>query len=1595
MDTSALSAYLPKEEEVVQDERSLKEDAFYTAASTAAPKDLEQTYDQILGDFSRFGNSPIAEQAKDNWKKVKEEEASFKASEILLNPNLTVEEKRQELSAVAEERTKEPTAKEVYLKNIAPEGAPETEITVTGGITEEDRKRYGELTNTPRGEISGAIADFLLNAKEKLDRYEVKDWVPLIGGIGVGELNIGDAARLMDEISYHGLGRMFVYRPIAPGGRDNPLNYGLDKGVVDAIFLGMDVVGVAQLGKAGAKAAIKAATKKAIVEKRIEPILRAEERVPVGETIWFDRESPVGVVSRVNREAAADLTAKAVKSPKIADAIGTTPQGIVQTNLLPKLDEGLNKIYPDIYEKLVASDRATLHYYNLGKVDPYLFDESVIKGDIDRHYAIMKEQSELTPLVASSYMEDTGRAFRGNLVFGKVDQKGFTDDLEVFEAREKLVERVARNYSEEITGKEFDKLGYKQKQGVLAKVGEKIVPFKDEATGEWFVKWNFNRYYDPVVDTFLGVGANSAKFAHWEVGSLANTSVGKWFYSPATRLPEWVTAGFARPTIRATNLEKVWGDVMRNEVLAVRPRRELAQAIYKTEELGENLDVTALQNMFPTMGGKDFKSLVAGYYNYRRLVDYQYLVVNTVYRNQKITAGFKGLTDSQGRDVGTLGRPVEKAKDTVEDGNLIPGRKSLVGSNEVPVEQVYDFTSIDIVDPATKTITKGHKGATDVSSLNVDAIDVYKLDKPIKKNGEVFEFAIGVKEGRVPEELLPKIPGYYPHINDEHYFIKAIPTSLKLNGRAIPNDAEHAHIYNQHASTVGVARTQKAGDAFAAKLQADNPEIKYYAAYERSEIDDNLRTSMDSVKYAQDVAKSRREERLTLPDGTLGRLEDPAVALDKRMNQAARLYEWKDIDFEFRKNFVKEYGHLTKGTFPKSSSEIVLDPAIADEVGEKQLKSAITLYEQYAKQQKSKDTFLDPFWRSATLNAGRFLEDVTPLGPLSEALKKMSNKREPLISTALKIATVKYIHLNPIKQYIVQPAQLYELHALALSQGNLKFSREAANLMPGLLADALTRNSDKIPEAIKRLMRDTGHVPAGYSAKEYKEILDAFYDSGIPKAIDLHAVLDGVFKNAGDELDVSKAKAILDRSTAVAKGVASIPKQVGYNTAELINQIGLWLYARSEFIRLNPNKRWNDPHNLELIAAKQWGVGNSMLTRADIFPYQEGSMRALMQFTAVSNKGMMQPLNSKFLTKAEKTRLAAIRISAFGEKGIVALPLAIEGIKEVYYHTSSDKPSDIEKDTAADKFFRLSERGLNDLFVNKVLNLMFRPEEGGPKTDLMFTKSMSLSSDTGVPMGDFFRDLYKWLKSEGKASDVMPFLPATAAIFDTGNIFWDILRAKGWEEGDNASVMKYILKTSEYASGYNNFEKGLAMLHYDSLVTKHKDSHEVATTAVEAIFKMGGIASFKEEALNVVLRDDSKRARYIKDSVTKAVASLHAIEDVYDNATDPDAPATAKEIAKQAYELSNRIKHLTAMYAGAHLEEEFEEEFWRQVDREEKKGIDGIVDRMMNRLSGPYDKSRKEMYEKLNDMKQSGDKDLARLLSVLAFEIEHPEEGKE
>jgi len=111
----------------------------------------------------------------------------------------------------------------------------------------------GSLNATPRNKIIGRLADLLQSGKSSANQYQVLPQVPLIGGTGLGDLFMGKAPELVDDISYDGLRAAVRGGNTATGGIGT---YGARPAVADAALLGMDVAGLGKgLGSLSKKSA--------------------------------------------------------------------------------------------------------------------------------------------------------------------------------------------------------------------------------------------------------------------------------------------------------------------------------------------------------------------------------------------------------------------------------------------------------------------------------------------------------------------------------------------------------------------------------------------------------------------------------------------------------------------------------------------------------------------------------------------------------------------------------------------------------------------------------------------------------------------------------------------------------------------------------------------------------------------------------------------------------------------------------------------------------------------------------------------------------------------------------------------------------------------------------------------------------------------------------------------------------------------------------------------------------------------------------------------------------------------------------------------
>lgn len=97
-----------------------------------------------------------------------------------------------------------------------------------------------DLKAPERNPVIGRLADILLSGKESANTYEMKDWVPLVGGMGLGDMFMGKAPELADDASYN-LRSLIRGGNQATGGLGT---YTLDPRTADAVMLGTDVAGI-------------------------------------------------------------------------------------------------------------------------------------------------------------------------------------------------------------------------------------------------------------------------------------------------------------------------------------------------------------------------------------------------------------------------------------------------------------------------------------------------------------------------------------------------------------------------------------------------------------------------------------------------------------------------------------------------------------------------------------------------------------------------------------------------------------------------------------------------------------------------------------------------------------------------------------------------------------------------------------------------------------------------------------------------------------------------------------------------------------------------------------------------------------------------------------------------------------------------------------------------------------------------------------------------------------------------------------------------------------------------------------------------------
>lgn len=1096
-------------------------------------------------------------------------------------------------------------------------------------------------------------------------------------------------------------------------------------------------------------------------------------------------DSPLETTNIANPQVAESLASAAIKdsTEQTASSLGVNKGQIVHDWILPKLmPEEILNTHPDLKATLAKNDEMVMRLYDDYRYDPSVIEATKREEEVARVFQIMKESRDSYYNQSLSLIEETNTGFKGNAVFSRNENYGWPRKADAQEAYNTLKT-------------EINKLPEDQR-GEFA-----IVKYNNQ----YYLNWQWNRQFDDLSTRIFGGDSVKASLFNGKINLdwLARSWASRGFFATG-KFPKWAEFGALVNTEKTATIEAGLIKNIRENIVSSPYKKELDFLVNKAEEEGiDYFSPADISGFFPEKTSKQIDGIFETHSYWRRAVQYEYNFMNRVIRNKLAADQMQGIYDRKGNFVGA-------------------------GTQNIP------STAIDGIKVAWDMDSNTAKVVAEEVKSNPNKILV-RLNEKVEENGKVYHYALIGKEHQLnllPKEVLNRIPGYSPRSVKESWYVDVVPTKLEIDG-VVKYDKP---TLNNYVKTKAAARTETEANKIKAQLES-SPDYAGYEVVVRPERTENFgRVMSDYSIHSEYLTHAlKRGERLPSING-LARIEDRAVSLVDSIRNVSRQNAWQAYNESFKSAFVKGYGDLTKGEFPQYSSDISYSGPI-DRAMEAKLKSAKTLFKWYERMNNF-ETWSDFQWTSFLHGTASVFDKWKVPAVITDKLH--GSHTNPLM-VGKKVTTTAYIYMNPIRQWLIQPAQQFEMMAI-----NPKSAYKIANNIPaiGMYLGADTQLMSSVSPAIKAAAQKLGEMAGN---KEFLADVEAIRYSGLVSGVDMNSVVHGVFKNVDRKLVEGNIEGFWNDFKTMAASPVKLSKTAGYDAAELSNRIGNWLQAKDLWLQKNPGKNWKTKEAQTEIAAEGLRLSGAM-NRAGMFNYQEGMLSIPFQFAAIQHKLFMNLIqdNTTILSPAERTQLAAARFALMGGK------YGIPGGVLAYYYIEKSSDPEVRKVAS------IAKKGLIDRTTNGLIGAMVEPDE---KPDLAVSAAISPYSKTGLPYMDFAWEAYK--QSVGQPSDLGRF-PS----FSLASTFADTLAyTNSWFQTkevtkDNLKVLAY--KASELASsGMSNYHKGLLMLGVRDRVTKMGNKYGLDFVPSEAYAKMFfGINTMKEEDLwNLVQQEREPKQR--------------------------------------------------------------------------------------------------------------------------------------
>lgn len=1397
------------------------EQAFYAAATSS--EDPVKDYTQAKGDLELTGHSPFVEMATQAWQREQDAEIKDVVGSIIVDPNIPTSEKQTILRTYALTGFIEPDLKEKYIQQTAAKqvGFTQSDIEAQDAVisTLEQRRvrQEAEARITRAKEFSASFLDAetkssIVTSLQGTGAAIADILIAIPAGVGkvyslLKDKDVEKANKLQEMI------KDWAYEPDdtrAKQKRDAIFEFLAPLGAYNQRLYEQHKAYGLKEGLDPAKAELNAMAS-ALVEDPLSWIgigAIVGKRGHTTQIAEVPADSPAAVTHMANPQVAEKVGAGAVvdKTGKLAEAIGTDRGTIVHDWVLPKpLPDAEQKIRPDLVAELNRMDAEMRTAFQEFRYDPNLMDASRREQEVSAMWDVIKEQRGPYYQQANSTILETDNVFEGKAIYGRSASAGYLKEEAAIAARDKLAKALEK-VPEDLRGE------------------LKVIK---EGTN-YYIEHRWKKEYDELAANVFGPDAIRASILGIDVSGLAATKVGSWLF-PTGWAPKWVEKGASRAIARTAVLERKFVRELQEKISAVADKygKELAVLRDEAAETGKDyFSPGEISSKFPHLSTKQVDEVFEANVYHRRLQDYSYNFFNRLERERLSGQGMQGLFDDNGNFIG-------------------PATRQVTPTELDKIKAVWNLDSDNVLEFTPQLRARQDK-------------EIVRLDSPvITETGERLNYAlVGTKHKLdiLPRETLPRVPGYSPRRNTSNWYVDIVPKNLRVDGNLI----EDPKALDSYARTKGADITEAGAKAMVAEFQKLYPDHNVRVRPERQ---DNMGQIITDYKVYNELYRHsmKRGDRLPSSDG-LARLEDYLISELNSVKTLARLEAYSSFDEVFQKNFVKEYGQfLPKFEFPRLKTDIVprqnMDRATA-----RQFHSAQRLFDYYSRQ-KNFETLGDFIWKKAMYNVADALEKFKIPSDLLREVGRMGN---PLMN-AKKIITYAYLHLFPTRQWLVQPTQMAEIVAINPMTGlrNLKLIPMIAM---DLGADAkMMKGFKPVISFLTDKMAKANAKVDDLSPTEYRQIVEAVKQSGIVQSVDMNSIIHGVFRNAEQSLvpttwERVKAQLATWSGAGLAKRVTQLSRNVGFDAAEITNQLGIWLQTRSQWIAENPGKKWNTKENIEAISHEAWRRAGNM-TRAGNLPYQEGMMSIMFQFAAIQQKLLMNLIQdtATTMTVAQRAKLTALRLSAYGVR------YGIPGGALVYAFTDGSD----DKELKAVMNHEVVRRGLIDYATNNIIGAVVYPDD---KPDLAVTKSLSPYSEAFLPMLDVLHSTWLALDEDQVSK---PRIPMLGFMSSFGKAMDDM---QGWwvtKEVNEESYKMMFFEAAELASGFNAYWQGQLMLGMQDKVSRMGSKYGMEATKAEAYAKMfGGIPTQKEEDLFALTKADMKKKQHIEQMAKDIHAQL-------------------------------------------------------------------------------------------------------------------------